>query len=130
MKSWISFRSMLIFTFIYFMLKWLPFMAKHSMSLTLENLKLCDVYSLTIFVEMKYWRMDMGWQVSFICFSSALIKSTGLRSDGRIDDRSFWITYVSSVSIPLAVPFVYPRMVAIHDLDSKVLFMSSLLYVW
>ncbi|KAJ0013418.1 hypothetical protein Pint_20562 [Pistacia integerrima] len=53
-------------------------------------------------------------------YTLALIKSAGLRNDGRIDDRSFWITYVSSVSIPLAVPFVYPRMVAIHDLDSKV----------
>lgn len=50
-------------------------------------------------------------------YTLALIKSTGLRTDGRIDDRSFWITYVSSVSIPFAVPFVYPRMVAIHDLD-------------
>lgn len=46
----------------------------------------------------------------------------GLRTDGRIDDRSFWISYVSSVSIPLAVPYVYPRMVPIHDLDSKVIF--------
>ncbi|XP_044499274.1 protein transport protein Sec24-like At4g32640 isoform X2 [Mangifera indica] len=52
-------------------------------------------------------------------YTLALIKSTGLSSDGRIDDRSFWITHVSSVYIPLAVPFVYPRMVAIHDLDSQ-----------
>ncbi|KAL5768300.1 hypothetical protein ACOSQ2_015083 [Xanthoceras sorbifolium] len=52
-------------------------------------------------------------------YTLALIKSIGLRTDGRIDDRSFWITYVSSVSIPLAIPYVYPRMVAIHDLDSK-----------
>lgn len=54
------------------------------------------------------------------CFFSALIKSTGLRTDGRIDDRSFWINYVSPLSTPLAIPLVYPRMVAIHDLDSKV----------
>ncbi|KAJ8760665.1 hypothetical protein K2173_017643 [Erythroxylum novogranatense] len=47
----------------------------------------------------------------------ALIKSTGLRTDGRIDDRSFWINYVSSVSTPLAIPLVYPRMIGIHDLD-------------
>ncbi|KAF9681688.1 hypothetical protein SADUNF_Sadunf05G0028700 [Salix dunnii] len=28
----------------------------------------------------------------------------GLKVDGRIDDRSFWISYVSSVSTPLAIP--------------------------
>jgi hypothetical protein len=55
----------------------------------------------------------------FISFS-ALTKSTGLRTDGKIDERSFWINYVSSLSAPLAIPLVYPRMLAIHDLDSKV----------
>uniref|UniRef100_A0A2N9EU74 Sec23/Sec24 trunk domain-containing protein n=1 Tax=Fagus sylvatica TaxID=28930 RepID=A0A2N9EU74_FAGSY len=49
----------------------------------------------------------------------ALMKSTGLRNDGRIDDRSIWINYVSSLSTPLAIPLVYPRMVAIHNLGSK-----------
>ncbi|KAG6775196.1 hypothetical protein POTOM_018635 [Populus tomentosa] len=53
--------------------------------------------------------------VSFI----TLIKSTGLKVNGRIDDRSFWISYVSSVSTPLAIPLVYPRMIAIHNLDSQ-----------
>lgn len=52
-------------------------------------------------------------------YTLALIKSIGLRNDGRIDDRSFWINYVSSLSAPLAIPLVYPRMLAIHDLDSK-----------
>ncbi|XVF39318.1 hypothetical protein PTKIN_Ptkin01aG0025000 [Pterospermum kingtungense] len=52
-------------------------------------------------------------------YTLALIKSTGLRNDGRIDDRSFWFNYVSSLSTPLAVPLVYPRMFAIHDLNSK-----------
>ncbi|XP_015887569.3 protein transport protein SEC24 C [Ziziphus jujuba] len=52
-------------------------------------------------------------------YTLALIKSTGLRTDGKIDERSFWINYVSSLSTPLAVPLVYPRMMAIHDLDSK-----------
>ncbi|XP_059643619.1 protein transport protein SEC24 C-like [Cornus florida] len=52
-------------------------------------------------------------------YTLALVKSTGLRSDGRIDDRSFWINYVSSLSTPLAIPLVYPRMMAIHDLNSK-----------
>ncbi|KAL5554154.1 hypothetical protein UlMin_041555 [Ulmus minor] len=47
----------------------------------------------------------------------ALIKSTGLRADGKLDERSFWINHVSSLSIPLAIPFVYARMVAIHDLN-------------
>ncbi|KAG5522501.1 hypothetical protein RHGRI_034613 [Rhododendron griersonianum] len=52
-------------------------------------------------------------------YTLALIKSTGLRTDGRIDDRSFWISYVSSISTALAIPLVYPRMVAIQDLISK-----------
>nr|CAN70226.1 hypothetical protein VITISV_020350 [Vitis vinifera] len=55
----------------------------------------------------------------FACFlKQALIKSIGLRTDGRIDDRSFWINYVSPLSTPLAIPLVYPRMMAIHDLNS------------
>ncbi|KAJ7942736.1 Protein transport protein Sec24-like family [Quillaja saponaria] len=52
-------------------------------------------------------------------YTLALIKSTGLRTDGKIDERSFWINYVSSLSTTLAIPLVYPRMFAIHDLDSK-----------
>ncbi|KAF4370869.1 hypothetical protein G4B88_012669 [Cannabis sativa] len=52
-------------------------------------------------------------------YTLALIKSTGLRNDGRMDDRSYWINYVSSISTPLAIPLVYPRMIAIHDLDLK-----------
>ncbi|CAM8985096.1 unnamed protein product [Rhodiola kirilowii] len=52
-------------------------------------------------------------------YTLALTKSTGLRSDGRIDDRSFWVSLVSSISTTLAVPLVYPRMIAIHDLNSK-----------
>lgn len=55
-----------------------------------------------------------------VFFSLALTKSVGLRTDGRIDDRSFWINYVSSISTPLAVPLVYPRMISVHDLDAKV----------
>lgn len=54
------------------------------------------------------------------CFISALVKSMGLRTDGRIDDRSFWISYVSSISTALAIPLVYPRMMAIHELMLKV----------
>lgn len=57
---------------------------------------------------------------SIIHFFSALTKSTGLRTEGKIDERSFWINYVSSISVPLAIPLVYPRMVAIHDLETKV----------
>ncbi|XP_052206582.1 protein transport protein Sec24-like At4g32640 [Diospyros lotus] len=52
-------------------------------------------------------------------YTLALLKSTGLRTDGRIDDRSFWINYVSSLSTPLAIPLVYPRMISIHNLDLK-----------
>ncbi|XP_043719729.1 protein transport protein Sec24-like At4g32640 isoform X2 [Telopea speciosissima] len=49
----------------------------------------------------------------------ALVKSIGLRADGRIDDRSYWISRVSAISTPLVVPFVYPNLMAIHDLVSK-----------
>ncbi|KAK7357863.1 hypothetical protein VNO80_17160 [Phaseolus coccineus] len=52
-------------------------------------------------------------------YTLALTKSTGLRTEGKIDERSFWMNYVSSISVPLAIPLVYPRMVAIHDLESK-----------
>ncbi|XP_023005978.1 protein transport protein Sec24-like At4g32640 [Cucurbita maxima] len=52
-------------------------------------------------------------------YTIALIKSTGLRTEGRIDDRSFWANHVSSLPIPLAVPLVYPRMLAIHNLDTQ-----------
>ncbi|XP_071724214.1 protein transport protein SEC24 C-like, partial [Rutidosis leptorrhynchoides] len=49
----------------------------------------------------------------------ALTKSIGFKADGRIDDRSFWINHISSLATPLVVPLVYPRMMAIHDLDSN-----------
>ncbi|CDY62391.1 BnaC03g74920D [Brassica napus] len=52
-------------------------------------------------------------------YTLALTKGVGLRSDGRIDDRSFWINHVSSLSTPLAIPLIYPRMIAVHDLDTK-----------
>ncbi|KAL2492176.1 Protein transport protein Sec24-like [Abeliophyllum distichum] len=52
-------------------------------------------------------------------YTLALLKSSGLRADGRVDDRSFWINYVSPLSTPLAIPLVYPRMITIHDLDEK-----------
>ncbi|KAF5802504.1 putative Zinc finger, Sec23/Sec24-type, sec23/Sec24, trunk domain, sec23/Sec24, helical [Helianthus annuus] len=52
-------------------------------------------------------------------YTLALIKSVGLRTDARIDDRSFWINYVFPLSAQLAIPLVYPRMISIHDLDLK-----------
>ncbi|XP_073296685.1 protein transport protein SEC24 B-like isoform X2 [Primulina huaijiensis] len=52
-------------------------------------------------------------------FVLALLKSSGLLPDGRIDDRSFWISYVSPLAAPLVVPLVYPRMIVLHDLDEK-----------
>ncbi|KAL0429643.1 UNVERIFIED_CONTAM: protein transport protein Sec24-like CEF [Sesamum radiatum] len=52
-------------------------------------------------------------------YTLALMKSTGLRSEGRIDERSFWINHVSPLPTPLIIPLVYPRMIAIHDLDEK-----------
>ncbi|XP_040948610.1 protein transport protein Sec24-like At4g32640 [Gossypium hirsutum] len=52
-------------------------------------------------------------------YTLALIKCRGLRNDGRIDDRFFWFNYGSSLSTPLAIPLVYPRMFAIHNVDTK-----------
>ncbi|XP_058102965.1 protein transport protein SEC24 C-like [Magnolia sinica] len=52
-------------------------------------------------------------------YTLALAKSVGLRTDGRVDDRSYWVSHVASLSTPLAVPLVYPRMMAIHNLASK-----------
>ncbi|KAK1417403.1 hypothetical protein QVD17_26530 [Tagetes erecta] len=52
-------------------------------------------------------------------YTLALIKSVGLRTDGRIDDRSFWISYVTPLSVQLAIPLVYPRMISVHNLDTK-----------
>ncbi|KAK4395543.1 protein transport protein Sec24-like [Sesamum angolense] len=52
-------------------------------------------------------------------YTLALLKSNGLRTDGRIDDRSFWMNYVSPLPTPLVIPLVYPRMIAIHELDEK-----------
>ncbi|VFQ80673.1 unnamed protein product [Cuscuta campestris] len=52
-------------------------------------------------------------------YTLALVKSTGLKTDGRIDDRSFWINFVSPLSAPLAIPFVSPRLIAVHDLKLK-----------
>ncbi|KAF2910869.1 protein transport protein SEC24 B isoform X2 [Oryza sativa Japonica Group] len=52
-------------------------------------------------------------------YTLALIKSIGLRNEGRLDDRSYWISLVSSVSVLLAVPLVFPRLIPIHDLTSR-----------
>nr|XP_010929766.2 protein transport protein Sec24-like At4g32640 [Elaeis guineensis] len=52
-------------------------------------------------------------------YTLALVKSIGLRNDGRLDDRSYWVSHVASLPISLAVPLVYPRMISIHDLVSK-----------
>ncbi|RWW82947.1 hypothetical protein BHE74_00008565 [Ensete ventricosum] len=51
--------------------------------------------------------------------SSALAKSIGLRNDGRLDDRSYWVSLVTSLPISLAIPLVYPRMIPIHNLTAK-----------
>lgn len=57
----------------------------------------------------------------FFLWSAALTKSMGLRADARIDDRSYWITRTASLSASLAIPLVYPRLFAVHNLPSKVL---------
>ncbi|KAL5206892.1 hypothetical protein ABZP36_035101 [Zizania latifolia] len=52
-------------------------------------------------------------------YTLALIKSVGLRTEGRLDDRSYWVSLVSSVSVLLAIPLVFPRMIALRDLMSR-----------
>ncbi|XP_039123746.1 protein transport protein Sec24-like CEF isoform X2 [Dioscorea cayenensis subsp. rotundata] len=52
-------------------------------------------------------------------YTLALIKSIGLRNDGRLDDRSYWVCRAMVLNISLVIPLVYPRMIAIHDLISK-----------
>ncbi|XP_062197191.1 protein transport protein SEC24 B-like [Phragmites australis] len=52
-------------------------------------------------------------------YTLALVKSIGLRNDGRLDDRSYWMSLVSSISVVLAVPLVFPRLIPIHDLTSR-----------
>jgi protein transport protein SEC24 len=52
-------------------------------------------------------------------YTMALTKSVGLRTDVRIDERSYWLSRVASLSASMAIPLVYPRMFAIHNLQSK-----------
>ncbi|WOL01376.1 protein transport protein Sec24-like [Canna indica] len=52
-------------------------------------------------------------------YTLALSKSIGLQNDGRLDDRSYWVSRVASLSISLAIPLVYPRMISIHDLTTR-----------
>ncbi|XVF42124.1 hypothetical protein PTKIN_Ptkin01aG0335000 [Pterospermum kingtungense] len=50
-------------------------------------------------------------------YTLALTKSAGMRIYGRIDDRSFWISYVSHISTPSAICLELPRMISVHNLD-------------
>ncbi|KAK9159454.1 hypothetical protein Syun_005795 [Stephania yunnanensis] len=52
-------------------------------------------------------------------YTLALTKSIGLQNDGRLDDRSYWISRLTSLPVPLIVPLVHPRMLAIHKLLSE-----------
>ncbi|EEE53131.1 hypothetical protein OsJ_35930 [Oryza sativa Japonica Group] len=61
---------------------------------------------------------DLETQFTYVV-KQALIKSVGLRTDGRLDDRSYWVSTVSSISVLLAIPLVFPRMIALHDLASR-----------
>ncbi|GJN25091.1 hypothetical protein PR202_gb12878 [Eleusine coracana subsp. coracana] len=59
-------------------------------------------------------------ETQFTCFlKQALVKSVGLRNDCRLDDRSYWASLVSSISVVLAVPLVFPRLIPIHDLTTR-----------
>lgn len=89
-----------------------------------EALKLLPLYTLGLFLYNFRLQLILildGLMINLIFGSTlALIKSIGLRTDARIDDWSFWINYVFSLSAQLAIPLVYPRMISIHDLELKV----------
>jgi hypothetical protein len=59
-------------------------------------------------------------QQTFSLSFLALVKSVGLRNDCRLDDRSYWASLVSSISVVLAVLLVFPRLIPIHDLATRV----------
>lgn len=52
-------------------------------------------------------------------YTLALSKSIGLRNDAWLDERSYWASHVAPLPISLVVPWVYPRMISIHDLTLK-----------
>ncbi|MCO5560069.1 hypothetical protein L7F22_013675 [Adiantum nelumboides] len=52
-------------------------------------------------------------------YTLALTKSIGLRSDARTDYRCYWLARALTISTPLAIPIVYPRMFSVHDLSQK-----------
>lgn len=76
-------------------------------------------YICSFCVQTSYRCLSLTDQLSL---SAALTKSVGLRTDVRIDERSYWLSRVASLSASLAIPLVYPRMFAIHNLQLKVFF--------
>lgn len=89
-----------------------------------EALKLLPLYTLGMVFLTKFaivlFHLLLLTPLIILLPISALIKSIGLRNEGRLDDRSYWISLVSSVSVLLAVPLVFPRLIPIHDLTSRV----------
>lgn len=86
-----------------------------------EALKLLPLYTLGMIPHVSVLLVPQSiYSTNMFTLFSALVKSVGLRTDGRLDDRSYWISLVSSVSVVLAVPLVFPRLIPIHDLTSRV----------
>lgn len=91
-----------------------------------EALKLLPLYTLGMisclqFASLLFAFISISVTIKNIFIDlSALIKSVGLRTDGRLDDRSYWVSTVSSISVLLAIPLVFPRMIPLHDLASRV----------
>ena len=89
-----------------------------------EALKLLPLYTLGMIMLIECFTLFLPCPLIPLTFSlsfSALVKSVGLRTDGRLDERSYWMSVVSSISVVLAVPLVFPRLIPIHDLTSRVL---------
>ncbi|KAK4717325.1 hypothetical protein R3W88_015663 [Solanum pinnatisectum] len=90
-----------------------------------EALKLLPLYTLVggaishRCVSPLYTIVANGyWQRLMIHLWFNIVKK-GLRTDGPIDTRSFWINYVSPLSVSLAIPWVDRRLIAIHELNTK-----------
>ena len=62
----------------------------------------------------------MVWMLTCLVIFLALTKSIGFRSDTRTDDRCYWLSRISSISLSLAIPTVYPRMFSIDEHSIKV----------
>lgn len=53
-------------------------------------------------------------------YTSCMLKNDALfgGSDMAIDDRSYVMQFVLTMSLPVSVKFIYPRLIPLHDMDT------------